>query len=180
MLYASTRKTYRSDHSRLVSCDIYRKASRTVIWLGEEAQNSSLGIELCERLYEFFKDEREDRQRPKMEFNFRTLWLPNDKNPFNPEYAQTDEGDFKKRAKRETTKGDEKEGSSVEKRDTSLASEDLQGPDNMNEITKDKSCVAEHQTLHGMNDKSENNAGGSIEDPPLRMNPPNVYELLAL
>ncbi|KAH8589068.1 heterokaryon incompatibility protein-domain-containing protein [Bisporella sp. PMI_857] len=114
---------------------IYRKASGTIVWLGEEAQNSSLGIDLCEKLYEFFKDEKTCLQ-PKSQFNFRTLWSSDHHDPFNPSHAQTDEGDFKKRTTEgntESDKGDEYK-------------------------------------------KFEDSSKGL----PLRMNPPNVYELLAL
>jgi hypothetical protein len=115
--------------------DIYRKASKTIVWLGEETQNSSLGIELCEKLYEFFRDEGKDLKTSEIQFNYRTPWSPNHQDPFNPSYAQTDEGDFNKRARR---------GKESEERDENKNVED------------------------------------SNADLPLRMNPPNVYELLAL
>jgi hypothetical protein len=162
--------------------DIYRNASRTIVWLGEEAQNSGLGIELCEKLYEFFRDEGEDLQRPEMQFNFRTLWSPNHQDPFNPSYAQTHEGDFKKRARRGSTKSNERDGNSVKKRDVLAANEDVKGTGKINETRKDEACVAEDQTLQDTHDKSDESK--KVEDCneclPLRMNPPNVYELLAL
>lgn len=54
--------------------DIYRNASGTIVWLGEESQNSGLGIELCEKLRVFFKDEGKDLKTPEMQFNYRTPW----------------------------------------------------------------------------------------------------------
>jgi len=113
--------------------DIYRNASGTIVWLGEEAQNSGLGIELCEKLNEFFKDEAKDPQTPGIQLNFRTPWLPYDEDPFNPQSEQTEEGDFNKWKKKRS-----------EERDENKDIED------------------------------------STESQPLRMNPPNVYELLAL
>ena len=115
--------------------DIYRNASRTIVWLGEETQNSDLGIELCEKLYEFFKDEWKDPKTPETQFNYRMPWSPNQPDPFNPSYAQTDEGDFDKRVRR-SKEGEERDGNK--------------------------------------------NVEDSNADLPLRMNPPNVYELLAL
>jgi hypothetical protein len=117
-----------------IMADIYRNASGTIVWLGEENQNSGLGIELCEKLREFFKDEGKDLKTPEMQFNYRTPWSLNHQDPFNPSYAQTDEGDFNKKARSK-----------------------------------------ENEERH----ESEN-AEDSNVDLPLRMNPPNVYELLAL
>jgi hypothetical protein len=115
--------------------DIYRNASETIVWLGEETENSGLGIELCEKLDEFFKDEVKDQNTSEMRFNYRTPWSPNHQDPFNPSYAQTDEGDFNERARRNKESEEKDEKKNVE----------------------------------------DSNA-----DLPLRMNPPNVYELLAL
>ncbi|KAE9375052.1 hypothetical protein N431DRAFT_373084 [Stipitochalara longipes BDJ] len=116
--------------------DIYRNASETIIWLGEETHNSGLGIELCEKLYEFFKDEGKDLQTPEIQFNYRTPWSPNQQDPFNPSYAQTDEGDFNNRARMKRAESGQRD---------------------------------ENQSV-----------GESNADLPSRMNPPNVYELLAL
>jgi Heterokaryon incompatibility protein (HET) len=116
--------------------DIYKNASETLVWLGEESQNSGLGIELCERLYDFFKDERKDLKAPGNRFNSKKPSLSNHQDPFNPSYAQTDEGDSFKRSKRSIKEGEER--------------------DDGNEVEDTTSKL------------------------PLRINPPNVYELLAL
>jgi hypothetical protein len=115
--------------------DIYRNASETVVWLGEESQNSGLGLALCEKLYEFFKDEPKIAKTHEMQCSYRTPWPLNHQDPFNPSYAQTDEGDFDKGAK--------KWEESIRRGD--------------NKVAEDSDTAS-----------------------PLRMNPPNVYELLAL
>ncbi|KAH8807101.1 heterokaryon incompatibility protein-domain-containing protein [Xylogone sp. PMI_703] len=125
--------------------EIYETSSKVVVWLGKEENNSGLGIELCEKLNDFFEIYR-DR-----EFNWRTLAASSDEAAFNPASSQTDEGDYKKKAPEELTQ--EKE---TEKEDLYEKSE-VQAAD-------------ETETKQETGQPSK----------PLRMNPPNVYELLAL
>lgn len=114
--------------------DIYKNASRTIVWLGTEEKNSDLGIDLCAKLNDFFEDFRERK------FDWRTLSAPSDQATFNLASQQTDEGVYKKEKPR------------IESSEEKITSQST------NETTKEEKKEARS----------------------IRMNPPSVYELLAL